>query len=131
MKYTFKTWHAVVALFVLLIVAGQIFSFIDAKKNPTPKSARLPSYRTCERWDAVYYSHKEIEMNLKSPKTAEFQSNNDAYFVWEEADSNKALVRSYVDSQNGFGALIRTHFVCELVCENGNWKSISCVTAQN
>lgn len=59
--------------------------------------------------DVLFVSKYCVQDHLKSPSTAEFPYNsNHVYHV----DSNRYVVNSYVDSQNSFGAMIRTRFVC-------------------
>jgi hypothetical protein len=54
-----------------------------------------------------------VEARLKAPATADFPS-----FGWNVADLGKwhYSVSSYVDSQNSFGANIRTTFTCDVQC---------------
>lgn len=65
-------------------------------------------------WDAA---KEEVKRNLKSPSTAKFEKyySNDVKFVKGKADDVKnggfnVTIFAYVDSQNGFGAEIRTTF---------------------
>ena len=62
-----------------------------------------------------------VEQSLKSPGSAKYP--------WESSDDVTTylgnqiyIVKSYVDSQNGFGALIRTNFTVKLEqTSNENW----------
>lgn len=54
----------------------------------------------------------EIEKYLKAPKTADFDSSG--LSKTKPLGDNKYIVSSYVDSQNSFGAMLRTNFVCEI-----------------
>lgn len=65
-------------------------------------------------WDAA---KEEVKRNLKSPSTAKFEKyySNDVKFVKAKADDVKnggfnVTILACVDSQNGFGAEIRTTF---------------------
>ena len=49
--------------------------------------------------------------SLIAPKTAEFQSFLDAK---TQIGPDYIIYYSYVDSQNGFGALIRTNYICSI-----------------
>ena len=52
---------------------------------------------------------------LKSPSTAEFPGIFDGKLDHVRALGNQTYrIVSYVDAQNGFGAQIRTRFVCEI-----------------
>jgi hypothetical protein len=58
-------------------------------------------------------SQKFVKRNLKAPSTAEFP-------VWTESNcratqiGNTWKVRSFVDAQNGFGAMIRSDYGVEM-----------------
>lgn len=68
---------------------------------------------TATRSDACFMSQKLVRQNLKAPSTAEFP-------MWTEENckvTQKAgtwIVTSYVDSQNGFGAMIRSDYVAQM-----------------
>ncbi|MBE5867943.1 MAG: DUF4190 domain-containing protein [Lachnospiraceae bacterium] len=71
--------------------------------------------RQLENESAYYSIAKEIiTANLKAPKTAEFPSltfNRDKIAMSRNGDL--IAVQSYVDAQNGFGALIRSDWLVE------------------
>ena len=53
-----------------------------------------------------------VKDNLKAPTTAKFPSTSEA--VIEKMATNLFEVRSYVDSENSFGAMIRTNYSCQV-----------------
>lgn len=59
-----------------------------------------------------------VEQSLKSPSSAEFPFGRAAGWARQMPDQNY-LIRSYVDSQNGFGAMIRTWYVCGIQYAGG------------
>ncbi len=61
-----------------------------------------------------------VKSILKSPSTAKFPNINDWYIG---KDKDKILVQSYVDSQNGFGAMIRSKFQFILTPDGDGVKS--------
>ena len=64
---------------------------------------------------AYIWSQYYVKMHLKSPNSAKFPSQlwtNDVRVSY--LGDGRYKVRSYVDSQNSFGAMIRTHYTCEL-----------------
>lgn len=65
-----------------------------------------------------------VEKRLKAPSTADFASYSSSQVT--ELGGNKYKVVSYVDSENGFGAMIRTNFEV-VVRDNGDetWNLIS------
>jgi len=60
-----------------------------------------------------------VTSRLSSPSTADFCSILDAEI--KELPDNKFSIYGYVDSQNGFGEIVRTRFICEVQYKNGNW----------
>lgn len=74
---------------------------------------------SAERSDLHYKCQKAIEAILVSPSTAKFASIVD----WKFGKKIKTtLVQGYVDSQNGFGAMIRSEFQFEF--EDGTLISL-------
>jgi hypothetical protein len=65
-----------------------------------------------DKMDAFYYAEQAVEGHLKAPSTAEFASYNPANITQE---GNTFYVRSYVDSQNGFGAMVRSDFEVRVI----------------
>lgn len=61
---------------------------------------------------AIAVSCQAVRQQMKSPSSCQFPSSYE-FIVLKEPD-NRYFVQSYVDSQNSFGATIRTHFSCEL-----------------
>lgn len=60
-----------------------------------------------EKSNIQYASQEAIKSILKSPSTAKFPLS-DQWNIWKTPD--EIVVQSYVDSQNGFGAEIRSEF---------------------
>jgi hypothetical protein len=63
---------------------------------------------------ALVYSHNCVEERLKSPSTADFPSGTDGVMA---VNDSLFIVNSYVDvdSQNGFGAMIRAKYQCNII----------------
>lgn len=70
-------------------------------------------------------AQNEVERNLKSPGTADFPWGMNTTPLGHEG--RQFLVSSYVDSQNSFGALMRTEFICDVSIPNP--ESYSCETS--
>ena len=60
--------------------------------------------------EAVSYARQFVKRDLTSPSTADFQSTYSMKV--EELETNIWFVKGYVDSQNAYGATIRTNFGC-------------------
>jgi hypothetical protein len=65
-----------------------------------------------------------IERQLKSPGSASHSSRADI----KPLTPNVWTVTSYVDSQNGFGALLRTNYSMDLSYTGDTWKSANLKT---
>jgi len=67
-------------------------------------------------------AQSDVSNYLKSPSTAVYPDVlGDDWTVVR--DSDYFYVKSYVDSQNGFGATLRTNFICRYT-----WSGIDCTT---
>lgn len=67
------------------------------------------------------FAEDEVKARLKSPSTAEF--SYDGSGVRKHETKNFYFVDGFVDSQNGFGAVIRSPFRCKITYNN---KSLYC-----
>jgi len=61
-----------------------------------------------------------VEKRLKSPKSADFPFGGGTYHT-TDLGGGRYKVNSYVDSQNAFGANIRTHFDGIIKRKDGGW----------
>lgn len=105
-------WYTV---FVLLCLAG-IAAVVAL-------SGRLSSTELGIERRAWAMTQEIVKDQLRSPASATFPPYE---YQVIQTDLGEYIVISYVDSQNGFGALIRTHFVCELKATGrGQWEVVS------
>jgi len=76
---------------------------------------------------AYYHCKQYLEQNLSSPSTADFPFGDRA----QQYQNQTYRTSSYVDSQNGFGATIRSHWNCNIQYTGGdennskNWKLVN------
>jgi hypothetical protein len=66
--------------------------------------------------------HDKIKDRLKSPSTAEFEGLFDAGI---EQGSTAWTITGHVDSQNGFGATVRSEYTCTVTPENEDRAMVS------
>ena len=122
-----------------ILVIGNIknvFVFLDKKQNVYKityknhtlygkgkvKSTLNDYCMTAEEQDTVRISCEEkIKEILTSPSTAEFSDRNEWAF---SKNKHTLLVQGYVDSQNGFGAMIRSDFQFEIDRKTNKIKSL-------
>tara|TARA_B100002049_G_scaffold230082_1_gene206517 strand:- start:4876 stop:5442 length:567 start_codon:yes stop_codon:yes gene_type:complete len=97
---------------VILIVAAFIGSGSDPK--PEDMTAEELSAACEDKIMAYVMAQKLVKQNLKSPSTAEFPSYNSSGVTITYAGECVHKVSAFVDSQNAFGATVRTPFNVEL-----------------
>jgi hypothetical protein len=73
--------------------------------------------------EAYIMAQQFVEDRLRSPSTADFPRQPTSI---EEIAQGHFRVSAYVDSQNAFGATLRTEWTCEVKIEDGdNWTLVS------
>ncbi|MEK7101269.1 MAG: hypothetical protein AAB921_04195 [Patescibacteria group bacterium] len=98
---------AIIVLIIFVLVAWQAISTTPKNDNvvPPPVVAQPEQHSDTE----VFVDAQGVILKaLKSPSTAKFPSSSHATIVRGKDDVFK--VDSYVDSQNGFGAMIRSEW---------------------
>jgi hypothetical protein len=109
---------------VAILVLGLICLVIAVIINkPGLLMFAVPTPKPDPQQDAWYACRELIFRQLKSPKTAEFQTYQ-PYGV-DTISSDNYLVTMEVDAQNSFGAMIRTTFVCRVEFTSGQWKLLN------
>ncbi|MDW5288752.1 hypothetical protein [Formosa sp. PL04] len=113
MKELLKKPFVIIVLLIALTYVGiNIYNKIilgDEYDKLYPVGDTPSNYFSKE--DAVYASQKFVESRLKSPKSADFQPMFQAKV---ESENDIYTINSYVDSQNGFGAIIRSNYIVKL-----------------
>jgi hypothetical protein len=66
---------------------------------------------------AYNYAEDFVKQKLKSPSTAIFPGISEKNEHIIDLGSGKYKINSWVDSQNGFGAMLRTNFSCTIIFE--------------
>lgn len=72
---------------------------------------------------AYNYAEDFIEQRLKSPSTAEFPGVSEKDRHITDLGGGEYQINSWVDSQNGFGAMIRTNWSCKIIFIDGKVKA--------
>lgn len=113
-----------VLLVILAIIAGVYFYNKDQKKQEFKNALQeiedeRMKYRGTENAksylsndEIAYAAQQFVEKYLKSPSTAEFPELFKSTVTKKGSDTY--YISSYVDSENGFGAMIRSNYVVEL-----------------
>ena len=91
--------------------------------------ARLAQKKEDERCSnramAFVSSQEYVRARLKAPSTAKFPGSSDSNIKVQYIGDCKHQVYAFVDSQNGFGAMIRTQYYAEMqyISNSGNkWR---------
>lgn len=137
-------------IFVVMAVIGSIINWVE--DTPEKRAARaaneakraqeqammqkLKVQREAEekkkeqldrrKYDAIAMTKQFVTRRLKAPKSAEFPSRSEFRVVASSDD--QYLVSGYVDSQNSFGAMIRTTFICQMKVEGETWTLVDLAT---
>ncbi|MCW8811019.1 MAG: hypothetical protein OQJ93_01955 [Ignavibacteriaceae bacterium] len=97
-------FFVIVGSIVLIAILSTV---IDSNDSNSPDNFNTPR-------NAFYISKQFVEDKLKAPSTAEFPYYNDrnVSVIKVNGTTNQYIVKGYVDSQNSFGAMIRTRYIC-------------------
>lgn len=108
---------------LLFISCAAVVVIIIAMSSPS-SAPTIEKAWTPDNFDAYTMGKHFIERGLKAPSTADFASIHKSTVT--NLGGNKWMVRSYVDSQNGFGAMIRTHFEIKMLAipKTKTWQVI-------
>ncbi len=117
-----KTDNSIFKWFLLVIVMTGL-SIVFASNEDPKIYTKSESKEKHTQGEALVSSRHFVKEKLKSPSTAEFGESTE--YVFQSNDS-QFVVKSYVDSQNGFGAMLRTNYSCVMTfkpndmvgCEN-------------
>ena len=97
--------HPFVSLMAALIAVGLIWGIIDPSSRDMPELDRRLAESHCEDF---------VKEHIQTPSTAKFpEENTRIRFFDNKSYDNKSLeVSGEFDAQNGFGAMIRSHYDC-------------------
>jgi hypothetical protein len=114
-------------IIALILVLGVVYCAANIPDQNDPKVRASNDKTQCESTSSAYYmSQTFVRKSLKAPATAVFPSYNAEGVSTQFIGDCTHIVRSYVDAQNGFGALIRTTYFAKLKYTGGDyWNIIS------
>ena len=98
---------------ILLLLA--ITFFLGCSSTPTPKT----------ELDAYIFAENFVEKGLKSPSSAKFPSPKEKKSHVSKLSKNVFSIDSWVESQNSFGAMIKTKFSCKIIFDDEK-ETVSC-----
>lgn len=108
-------WVAAALAFPLVYGGLTLATSLGDDETPGPSSASTAVPEAQEREDAMEFCQSQVETRLRAPATAQW---SDLSSVGAEGYYTAA---GAVDSENGFGALLRSRFVCEVTHTAAGW----------
>lgn len=102
-----------------IIFALVSISFFIIIVAVTPASEKPKEKATVDQ--AWIVSHEFVKMHLVSPASAEFGSK----YQFDQVNDSTWWLGGYVDSQNAFGANLRTNFQVKMMFLGGEWTKTS------
>ena len=108
-KFKNKVTIWVTLIGVILFIIFISYCFSSDSSTPAKKSEQSLEI------EALVGSQMVVEDNLKSPSSAKFPYITDNLVVITKIKENEYFVTSYVDSENSFGAMIRTFYTCRVI----------------
>ena len=122
-KTTSGCTGCIAILFMIFFVPWCVGSLSDSDSS-TPHQTVQKSITTHDKVTAYVIAKDFVENQLKSPGTAKWPWDNTDK-VTKHLGNGEYTIRTYVDSQNSFGALIRTNFSCTVqYTGNEKWKLV-------
>lgn len=102
---------------VIFFIAIGLFIWIFLVPS-CDKESSIPKKKEFSNFDALYDSQQFVKKKLKAPSTAEFPYEAQST-IMKENDTTFTII-SYVDSQNGFGAMLRSNYSCKILYSSDN-----------
>lgn len=93
-----------IILFIIYVVSS-MGGGSNSNKSSSPSHDNILAYN---------YSKDFVKQNLKSPSTAEFPGTSEKIKHTTYLGGDKYKIESWADSQNSFGAMVRTKFSCTI-----------------
>lgn len=109
-------WVALIGIILFIVFIGYCCS--SGSSAPAQKSEQSLKI------EALVGSQMVVKDNLKSPSSAEFPLITDKLISVTKIEENKYAVISYVDSENSFGAMIRTFYTCKVILDGDKYTVV-------
>jgi hypothetical protein len=130
-----KNRNTAIGCFLLIVLIFLLILGSKPKKNNSNSTTLTPSVNTPsvekdESTMALIISQGFMKKQLTSPGTAKFAGIFDEQ-TYNKLNDGTYYVASFVDSQNGFGALIRTNYSMHMrflggdSSDSANWKILA------
>jgi hypothetical protein len=115
-----KKTRIIIFLMILILIPLLIY---NQKKRNSPEQIEA-ELRKNEHVDSFYLAQDIVKKQLKSPSTAIFGKIGECEEPYKDIDG-VWWVGCYVDSQNGFGAMLRSNYLIKMKrVSGGKWDII-------
>jgi hypothetical protein len=98
----------IIGVIMLLSILGKLLPEIDH------------DYTKDQEGLAYSYAEGFVKKELKAPSSAQFPSYREKLSHTTNMGSGSYKIKSWVDCQNGFGAMLRQNFSCTITFKNNN-----------
>jgi hypothetical protein len=116
--------HKIATVFLGLILLGAIGSFLSPTSSNSSPSSSGQQTTSDRKYVSIAYAESVIEQLLKSPSTANF-TDVQAYELSNQKDV--WAVNGYVDSENSFGASLRSIWEVDLDYSDGKGGTVKSI----
>lgn len=107
--------HKAIAFLIVIGFMYFVYSKISGCGQPSTATTPIEKF---SKVNAYVDCQEKVKLRLKSPASAEFETSyEDAV---KQINDSIFEISSYVDSQNGYGAMLRTRFHCKLIYHDYN-----------
>jgi hypothetical protein len=103
-------------IFFFLMLVGIVIGCSEDKK--VLEAEKADPDRSIEGWAM---SQEVVRSVLKAPSIAKFGPFEESSVT--PLGASKYRIVAYVDSQNSFGAMLRSHYTVDMQYTNGKWRS--------
>ena len=110
--YEFIKAIAVMAVLALILTVSSRSCNGKVPNYPEKSKKELKKKTSISKYEAKAALETQIENTLKAPSTSEFSGVEETSF---QQIKGGYTITGYVDSQNGFGAMIRSHYKCDVI----------------
>lgn len=119
-----KHFQVIGFIFAILFITYGCTANSPSSSSSTTSSSTKSTIATGSQTEACTYAQMEIENKLKSPSTAKHPACS--LNTYTKLSASKYKVKSYVEAQNSFGAIVRTNYQCTVTFNNDSSYYVSC-----
>lgn len=128
-KKSIFLWISVIVAIFISICILQYYTDVDKLQGIDMDKWKTEQnkWKTKDNSDTAYIIMKEfVKERLKSPASSIFPNINSKGVIVVHKENQLYIIESYVDSQNSFGAFLRSHFLGEIKqISDSKWELVS------